>query len=188
MNKKTILIIDDQKDTQILLKKCLETVGYDIKQAWDGNEGLWKVLEHKPDLILVDVIMPEMNGIEFVNRLRDIDQEKSIPVIVISKRALIVNCFDENTIEGFFPKPIDMKALLERIAEVLKKEDILEFLKVMDQSRQEGDDKEVAIGRKNSVTEKFCKRCAYILSEDEDFAARCPSCGYPEFFTREVID
>ena len=95
MDKKTLLIIDDQKDTQVLLKNRLEAVGYDIKQAWNGKEGLWKVLEHKPDLILVDVIMPEMNGIEFVNRLRSIEKGSSIPVIVISKRALIVNCFDE---------------------------------------------------------------------------------------------
>ena len=77
MDKKTILVIDDQRDTQVLLKKCLETVGYDVKQAWDGKDGLWKVLEYKPDLVLVDVIMPEMNGIEFVHRLKLIKKKRS---------------------------------------------------------------------------------------------------------------
>lgn len=186
MGKKTILVIDDQKETQVLLTRRLEAAGYAVEQAWDGKDGLWKVLEHKPDLILVDVIMPEMNGIEFVSRLRQIDKEKSIPVIVISKRALIVNCFDDNMIEGFFPKPFDMPALFSKIEEILKREDTFKMLSAIEEKRQKAGH---LIDKYNRLKrEAVCKRCAYVLTDDEELLQACPMCGYPGFLIQESVE
>ena len=84
MSKKTILVVDDEKDVAYFLKDLLEDNGYSVVVAHDGVEGMQKVKSQKPDLILLDLQMPEETGTGFFRRLRNKSDLKDIPVIIIS--------------------------------------------------------------------------------------------------------
>lgn len=81
---KKILIIEDEKILADLLAKRLEEEGYNIFLAPDGEEGLNKIKEEKPDLILLDIIMPKKGGFEVLEEMQKSPDIKNIPVIVIS--------------------------------------------------------------------------------------------------------
>ena len=79
-----ILIIDDDLDTLKLVGVMLQRQGYEISAAADGRQGLAKAIAEKPDVILLDVMMPEMDGWELLQNLRTHPQTANIPVIVCS--------------------------------------------------------------------------------------------------------
>jgi CheY-like chemotaxis protein len=83
-NKK-LLIIEDEKSLSRMLRDNLEVVhGIEVLQAYDGQEGLEKAKDFKPDLILLDIVMPIMNGIQFLRTLRNDTLLKDIKVIVLT--------------------------------------------------------------------------------------------------------
>ncbi len=185
MDKKKILVVDDQPGVQLLLKTRLEAEGYDIVQAEDGEKGLWQVLEHQPDLILTDVLMPKMNGIEFLKRLRGLHGGETVPVIVISKRALMKDCFDEEAIAGFFAKPFDMDALLERIAAIFKKQGFLDYLEAARKKVQESSDSSGQRTEPQGRKVNTCKKCGKERIAEVE---HCHRCGCSEFLIRIVYD
>ena len=79
-----ILVIDDEPDTRAYLKAVLEEDGYETITASDGEEGLNKVQENAPHLILLDLMMPKKSGIKFLNEIRNDEQLKEVPIIVVS--------------------------------------------------------------------------------------------------------
>lgn len=79
-----ILVIDDEPDTRAYLKAVLEEDGYETITASDGEEGLNKVQENTPHLILLDLMMPKKSGIKFLNEIRNDEQLKEVPIIVVS--------------------------------------------------------------------------------------------------------
>lgn len=81
---KKILIIEDEEIIYSLLQKKLTEEGYEISIATDGNEGLEKMKEEKPDLVLLDIIMPEKGGFEVMEEMQSDENLRDIPVIVIS--------------------------------------------------------------------------------------------------------
>jgi len=81
---KKILLIEDEKIMVNLLEKKLTKEGYDISVAWDGEEGLLKMKEIKPDLILLDIVMPEKGGFEVMEEIAKDKELKKIPIIIIS--------------------------------------------------------------------------------------------------------
>jgi CheY-like chemotaxis protein len=81
---KKILIIEDEIILLELLKKKLTGEGYDVLTAMDGIEGLEKMKENRPDLILLDIVMPRMGGIEVMEEMQKSDELTNIPIIVIS--------------------------------------------------------------------------------------------------------
>ena len=83
MNVK-ILIIEDDKFLSLILKGRLEKEGFKVFQAFDGNEALEILTKDIPDMILLDLIMPNMSGFEFLEVLRSDPQYASIPVVVVS--------------------------------------------------------------------------------------------------------
>ncbi|MCL2265156.1 MAG: response regulator [Treponema sp.] len=78
-----ILIVDDEKMNILTLAHCLKEQ-YDIIVATDGETGLEAALKHKPDLVLLDIIMPEMNGFDVIEKLKESEATRHIPVIFIS--------------------------------------------------------------------------------------------------------
>ena len=82
--RKSILIVDDEKLTRSLLQRNIVLAGYDVVVASNGNEALKKIEEYTPDLIVVDLVMPEMNGFETCRHIRSNDRTKKTPVIVVS--------------------------------------------------------------------------------------------------------
>jgi len=83
-----VLIIDDESDMTMLLKIELETEGYDVSVANDGREGLEKVVAEKPDLVLLDVMMPEMDGYEVLEKIKGNPDIKDVYVIMLTAKGL----------------------------------------------------------------------------------------------------
>lgn len=89
--KKKVLIIEDEEDLRSALEEMLEQNGFEALVAEDGMKGLHMALEHKPDAILLDIILPSMHGTVFLERLRGYDWGKQIKVVVLSNRDDEVN-------------------------------------------------------------------------------------------------
>ena len=81
---KKILIVEDEEIMYSLLERKLRAEGYDVTVAKDGEEGLLKMHEEKPDLILLDIIMPKKGGFEVMEEMQKEKELRDIPVIVIS--------------------------------------------------------------------------------------------------------
>lgn len=119
-NKKCILVVDDSLDNLHLMQFILETEGYTTKLANNGYEALDTVKEYQPDLILLDVMMPRMNGYEVVYHLREDKNLSLIPVCLLTadkyvnlRNALAVGA------DALIHKPVNIKHLLSRVREIL---------------------------------------------------------------------
>ncbi|HVW20683.1 MAG TPA: hybrid sensor histidine kinase/response regulator [Opitutaceae bacterium] len=117
-----ILVIDDQPINVQLLKRKLEREGLRVAAAYNGREGLDAIKQDKPDLILLDVMMPDMDGIEVCQRLQASEETRSIPVIFITARTT-----KESKLEGlavgavdYITKPIDLDETLARVQTQLR--------------------------------------------------------------------
>ena len=120
--KRKILIADDEKDIVIILKLALEKEGYAIISAYDGLEALEKVAAEKPDLILLDIMMPKMDGYSVNLKLKENPETAKIPVIVITGRGQLkelVQARQEITILAYLEKPFTVAMLLGKIREAL---------------------------------------------------------------------
>ncbi|WP_413699428.1 response regulator transcription factor [Psychromonas sp. KJ10-10] len=118
--KQTVLVIDDKINVQIMLTDVLTTHGYQVICASNGKEGLHKLTKHKPDIILLDVMMPQMDGYEFIKKLR---QTSELPVIMITAKqqeADIVKGFELGA-DDYIAKPFRMNEMLMRLKAVLKR-------------------------------------------------------------------
>ena len=119
---KSALIIDDDNAIQAYLKRIIELkFHFMVYQALNGLEGL-KILENiKPDLIFLDHSMPEMDGVEFLKKIKDKEDYKSIPVFVISasKDSQIVKDMIDLGVDDYILKPINPETTYNRILKVL---------------------------------------------------------------------
>ena len=118
-----ILAIDDDNDILLLLKYNLESEGYYVKTASSGKKGIKIAQKMNPNLILVDVMMPEMDGIETCIKLREIDNLKSSYILFLTARTeeySEVAAFDAGA-DDYITKPIKPRALLSRINSFYKR-------------------------------------------------------------------
>ena len=122
--KPKVLIADDEPDIVYVLSEVLSDEGYDTITAADGEETLRKAKEYKPDIILLDIMMPKMDGYSVNVQLKSQPETKDIPVIVITGRGQLKELFDMNEkapIDDFLEKPFPVKELLERMDRLLKR-------------------------------------------------------------------
>ena len=119
----TILVVDDEPNIVRTLQDRLEMNDYKVITAGDGKEGLEKALSEKPDIILLDVIMPVMDGHEMLERLRQSDVGKEMAVIMLTARSQSqdISRADACGIEDYVVKPFDLSELLEKIENTLQK-------------------------------------------------------------------
>ncbi len=116
---KKILVVDDDPNICELLKIRLESNGYEVTTASNGVEAFVKVNDDKPDLIILDVAMPTMDGLEFVRSTRWLDT-KDIPILILTARTNSKEIFDALGVADFLTKPFDPKELLGKVAECIK--------------------------------------------------------------------
>ena len=132
MPKQTkILVIDDDPDVHTLVKKILEPKSYDVVCAYDGDEGLRKVVEERPDLIILDVIMPGKHGFEVCRELKTDEKYhffSDIPVLMLTvypeEREKMHLSMREGMMmeaEDYLQKPVDPQELVNRVEDLLKK-------------------------------------------------------------------
>jgi two-component system alkaline phosphatase synthesis response regulator PhoP len=125
VSKQTILVVDDERDLLDLIEYNLKKEGFKVLKAENGEEGISKAKEHKPDLILLDIMMPKMDGLEAVEIMRKDEDLKKTPIIFLTARS------DEKTeIDGlnkggddYITKPISTTKLVSRIKAVLRRFD-----------------------------------------------------------------
>jgi CheY-like chemotaxis protein len=117
---KQILVIDDQPEVLELLSDLLEHNKYEVLTATEGVEGLAKAKAHKPELIVLDIAMPVMDGYDFMKELRADEEIKNIPVIIITGRVQLQEIFEEQGIQDYIMKPFDKKELLNKIKKLTK--------------------------------------------------------------------
>src|SRR5271154_4097171 len=114
MDKK-ILILEDEKDVGQIYVKYLKSHGYDPVLASDGLEGIKQLKLMTPDLILLDLGMPKMNGIEFYQYICDSQKKPRYPVLVLTGRTDLETLFSDFHVEGFIIKPFIQVQLLNEI-------------------------------------------------------------------------
>jgi len=119
---KRILVVDDDKAVTTLLEGILSSQGYTVTVANDGIDGMVQVKKIIPDLIILDIMMPELNGYDVCSNLKFDAKLKHIPIIVLTAREqeLDPRIGKLMGIE-YLKKPIDSKVLLEKIENVFKK-------------------------------------------------------------------
>lgn len=118
----TVLIVDDSRTAIAVLMKTLEPTGYSIISAASGEEGIDMAKLHQPDLILMDVIMPGLNGFQATRILRKEESTKDIPIIIISGNEQATEKFWGLRVgaNGFLAKPVDRSTLFHLMREHLK--------------------------------------------------------------------
>lgn len=112
---KRILVIDDEPDVVKMLRARLESNGYNVVSASDGEEGLGKVGSEKPDLIILDIRMPRMDGYTFLRELKSKQEGNILPVIVLSAKGEMKDLFAVEGIRDYLVKPYRPEELLEKI-------------------------------------------------------------------------
>ncbi|MBM72025.1 MAG: DNA-binding response regulator [Crocinitomicaceae bacterium] len=123
MSTKKILLVDDESDILDFISFNLEANGYNVKVASNGEEGISIAKEFKPDLILLDLMMPEMDGIETCERIRENDTLKSVLIAFLTARGedySQIAGFDAGA-DDYILKPIKPKVLLSRVKALLKR-------------------------------------------------------------------
>jgi two-component system alkaline phosphatase synthesis response regulator PhoP len=126
-DKKKILLVDDDPDFVEAVRVIVESGGYEVRVAYDGQEGLEAVAAEKPDLIVLDVMMPVMNGHAACARLKADKATASIPIILLTAVADRVTTSTythrdmlESEAEDYMPKPVEPAELLALIKSWLK--------------------------------------------------------------------
>jgi len=120
-SNRTILVVDDSQDLVEILRITLEWKGFNVRCAYSGEELFASLKEQKPDLIILDIMMPEMDGLEVLTRLKENPDTASIPVILLTAKAL-----DEDVLRGhkmgadsYITKPFTPTHLLQGINLIL---------------------------------------------------------------------
>ncbi|HEX7681367.1 MAG TPA: response regulator [Thermoanaerobaculia bacterium] len=121
MSRKKILLVDDSSTILMMEKFILRNGPYDLVTATNGEEGVRKAAEHLPDLILLDVIMPKMGGFEACRLIRNAEETRSIPIIMVTTRgeAANVEAGWANGCTDYVTKPINSIELLAKVRNFL---------------------------------------------------------------------
>lgn len=118
MDRKRVLIVEDNFDNRAIYSDILQHVGYVVLQAEDGRAGVELARRERPDLILMDLSMPVMDGWEALRELREDATTSRIPVFALSAHVLFEGDFEkalEAGFEGYFTKPVEPKRVLAEL-------------------------------------------------------------------------
>jgi two-component system cell cycle response regulator DivK len=120
---KTILVAEDNENNMMLVRDVLQMKGYTVLEATTGAEGVRLAVEHKPDLILMDIQLPDIDGITVLAQIRANEATKSIPMLAVSasvmpeeQQQIVASGFD-----AFIKKPLSMKSFIETVERFIGK-------------------------------------------------------------------
>lgn len=122
--KKIILVIEDEEPLRRVLRDILKVEGYTILEAVNGVEGLEMALKERPDLILLDIVMPKMDGLEMLAKLRADEWGKEAPVIVLtnlSDNEDVAKAMESEAFEYFVKTDIKIDEVIKKIREKIGK-------------------------------------------------------------------
>jgi two-component system, cell cycle response regulator DivK len=121
MSATLILIVEDNANNRLLVRDVLQATGYETVEAETAEDGIRLALDRQPALILMDILLPAMNGMEALRRLRDEPRTREIPVIAVTASVMDE---DRNKImaagfDDYISKPINVKAFLDTVRTIL---------------------------------------------------------------------
>lgn len=108
-----VLLVDDEPSILELLELSLSLDGHDISRATDGQEALRIAGERRPDLVILDTMMPEMDGLEVAQRIREDQELRSIPIIMLTARSQEADVWRgwQAGVDSYLTKPLDLNVL-----------------------------------------------------------------------------
>lgn len=118
-----ILVVDDDADVVFFLKRVLEREGYSVAEAYSGEECLSKLSEVHPKLVILDIMMPGLDGWEVCRRIKENPRTNSIPVLMVSVKKDdedVKNSMEYARADGHLGKPIDLKRLTVAVKDLLE--------------------------------------------------------------------
>jgi len=125
-DKQLILVVDDDTDLVEALSMKLESENFAVAKAYDGVEGFEKIKAQRPDLVILDVMMPRKDGYKLCDELKNDDEYKGIPIILLTAVTDAINSTNYTHMGGkttladdFIPKPIDLDKLMEIVKDTL---------------------------------------------------------------------
>ncbi len=121
MSKKRILVVEDNFMNKVLVKEILTLNGYEVLEAGDGKSGVDMAINDKPDLVLMDINLPEMDGVAATKLIKKNEACKGIPVVALTAAAMRGDdkkIMDEG-FDGYVQKPIEIKNLIDHIESFL---------------------------------------------------------------------
>ena len=121
---KRILIVEDQEDNRTILRDVLSTVGYELIEALNGEDGVKLAQNERPDLILMDIQLPKMDGYEATQQIKSIAELKTIPIIAVTSYALSGDEAKARAAgcDGYIAKPFSPRELLAMVRKYLSDE------------------------------------------------------------------
>ena len=121
---KRILIVEDQEDNRTILRDVLSTVGYELIEALNGKDGVRLAQSERPDLILMDIQLPKMDGYEATQQIKSIAELKTVPIIAVTSYALSGDEAKARAAgcDGYIAKPFSPRELLAKIRKYLSDE------------------------------------------------------------------
>jgi DNA-binding response OmpR family regulator len=123
--QKTILIVDDEQDLRDTVGYLFKSRGYAVETAYDGANALTKLETVHPDLIILDMNMPKMNGLEFYERIKGKHERPRYPVLVLTARANMEDLFRSLDVDGFMAKPFELEQIFKESEFIIKKNSAL---------------------------------------------------------------
>ena len=120
MTRYRILVVDDDADIRLLLRELLERAGFDVEEAEDGRAGLRAFFENPPSLVILDVSMPDMDGYQMLERLRDLSDDPVLMLTARSQELEKVRGLSAGA-DDYVPKPFGRQELLARLQALLRR-------------------------------------------------------------------
>jgi DNA-binding response OmpR family regulator len=119
--KKKVLLVEDDEAVRQLVRVTLDLNGYEVVEAKDGLEGLLMLDMHRPDAVVLDLMMPDLGGERMLAQLRATEETKRTPVVIITgKPEVAPEVIGLVGRENFFPKPFDPDAVIARLEAMLR--------------------------------------------------------------------
>lgn len=125
--KKKVLLTDDEPNIVRVVSARLKAHGYEVAEAYDGEEALAKIDTEKPDILLLDIMLPKMDGFEVCSRIRSSEAYRNIPIILFSAKTQEEDKKKGREVkaDAYISKPFDPQRLIETIEHLLSKEPLL---------------------------------------------------------------
>ena len=194
-NQPVILVVDDQVSNLLVLESMLLPLGYHVEMAKNGLEALKKVAENSPDLVLLDILMPLMDGFETCRKIKANPDTQNIPVVMVTALVAVEDRVKalEAGADDFLTKPVDKTEVRARVKSLLKVKAYNDFMKGYQQeledevTRQTEELREAFLGLKTASLETIVRLSRAAEYKDEDTGAHVlRMCHYAAAIARRV--
>lgn len=116
---KKILVVDDDVEFVDLVRKKLEFQNYEVIGAFDGEDGFAKIKTEKPDLIILDIVLPHLTGYALLTRMKQYPEMRFLPIIVVTRHEGLMKFFENERIQAYFIKPVKLNDLADKVKDCI---------------------------------------------------------------------